>query len=76
MDESAHRVGVVVDPREEDALVAERNTGIGEASEGVVDFRGEFPGVVDVDAHPKRVELAKHGTKIRRDALRQKDRNA
>lgn len=66
----------VVDLVEEDGLVAHDNTGVGETTEGVADFGGEFVRVVGVDGNEKRVELLKHGTEFRGDPLRKEDGDA
>ena len=76
VDKGTHGVRVVVDSSEQDALVAQRNAGVGEAPERVAHFGGEFARVVDVHTHPQRVEFFEHGAKFRRDALREKDGDA
>jgi hypothetical protein len=73
LDEDFHDLGIVVHALEQHGLVAERDAGVGEAPERVAHFGGQFPGVVDVDADPERVEFLEHGAEFGRDPLRQED---
>ncbi len=43
-----------------DAAVAQRDAAIGQFSQRPAEFRGDFPGMVDMNVDPQRVELAQH----------------
>ena len=74
--EGLHDVGFVVDATEEDALVAEGNTVIGESLEASADFGGEFAGVIGVDADEEGVVFLQHLAERGGDALGEKDGDA
>ena len=76
MHERLHRLDIVVHAGEQDALVSERNARVREALERLFHFHGELARMIDMDAHPERMIFFEHGAKLRRDALRQKNRNA
>ena len=69
-------VRVVVDVLEQHGLVAERNAGVGQPAERVAHFRRQFARMVRVDAHEERMKFFQHRAQFRRDALRQKNRDA
>ncbi len=73
VDEGLHDVGLVVDATEEDALIAEGDTVIGESLEAGADFGGEFAGVIGVDADEEGVILLQHLAKRGGDALGEED---
>ena len=60
MDECFLDLWAVVDTAQQDRLIAERDTSVGEACEAVTDFGGEFFRVVRVDGNEKWVVLFKH----------------
>ncbi len=76
MHERFHRFEIVVHAFEQDALIAERDAGVGESLERLLDFNRELARMIDVHAHPKRMMFCEHRAKFRRDPLRQENRNA
>ena len=76
LDVRLHHFRVVVDVLEQNALVAERNAGVGEAAERVAHFSRQFARMVRVDAHEEWMKFFQHRAKFGRDALRQKRRDA
>src|SRR5205814_2565698 len=55
---------------------SERNAVISQALQRLFHFHGELARMIDMNAHPERMVFLKHGAKLRRDALRQENRNA
>ena len=76
MDERLHHLGVVIDAGEQDGLVAQRDAGEGQAFAGGRQLTGDLLGMIRVDAHPDRPVLAEDLSELRRDALREEDRDA
>ena len=76
LHERLHHEGVVVDVLEEDGLVAQRDAGVGEATEGIADLGGQLARVVRVDADEEGVELPQHRAQLGRDALREEEWDA
>jgi len=68
-----HDGGIVVDAAQENSLVAERDASISEAFTRGARFGSQLAGMIRVDAHPQRVKLLQHRTKLRRDALRKEN---
>ena len=66
----------VVDSLEKDGLVPHDNAGVGQATEGVADFGGEFVGVVGVDGKEEGMELLEHIAEFRGDSLGKEKRDA
>jgi len=66
----------VVDSFKKDALVSERDAGVGESVERFFDFTGEFARVVGVDGDEERVVLRQHGAEGGGDPLGEKDGDA
>ena len=66
----------VVDLVEEDGLVPHHDSGIGEPAKGIVNFGGEFAGVVRVDGNKEGVEFFEHRAEFGRDALGEEDGDA
>ena len=76
MDEGRHHPGVVVDPAEQHRLVAQRHPGVAQALARLAQILGALLRMIDVDAHPDRTVLLEHLAQLRRDALRQENRDA
>ena len=76
MHQHALDVHRVVDARQQHALVAQRNPGVGHAGAGLAQLRRDLLGMVDVDVDPERVVFADHLAELVVDALRQEDRHA
>ena len=74
--ERFHRLEIIVYAGEQDALIAKRNSGIGETLERLLNFKGELARMIHVHAHPKRMMFRENRTKLGRDSLRQENRNA
>ena len=62
--------------REQHGLVAERDAGVGQPAQRLAHFRRQFARMVGMDAHEQRMKFFQHRAQLRRDALRQKDRDA
>ena len=71
-----HRFEIVVYACQQHALVAERNAGVGEALERFFHFNRQLARMIHVHAHPERMMFLQHRAKLRRDSLRQENRNA
>src|SRR5207253_9028940 len=61
---------------EQHALVAERDTGIGETFERLLHFNGQLARMVYVHTYPERMIFLQHRAKLRRDSLGQENWNA
>ncbi len=68
--------GVIVDAPQEDALVPQRDAVVGEPLEGGFYLGGQFPGMIDVDAHPERMVFGQHAAQLRGDALGEENGDA
>ena len=66
----------VVDAREQHALVAEREPGVGQLVDRARDLGRDLVRVVEVHVDPERVVLLQHLAQLVVDALRQEDRHA
>ena len=64
-----HHVGRVVHASEQHGLAAERDTGIGEHTQGGHRGRRQFIGMIEVSIDEERVESLEQGTKLGRDSL-------
>ena len=53
-------VDIIVDTRQQDGLVAERDAGPGQFITGFGQLFGDLVRMVDVDIHPERVEFLQH----------------
>ena len=73
VDEGLEDGGIVIDAFQEDGLVAEGDTGEGEAITGFAEGVGTFVGVVDVNAHPHRAVFFEDFGEGGGDALGEKD---
>ena len=71
-----HHCRVVIDVFEQDGLIAEGNTGIGQTTERIADFRRQFTRMIRVNAHEQGMKFFQHRAQVGRDALRQKRRDA
>ena len=67
---------VVVDPRQQHGLVAQRDAGAGQPVAGVRQFLGDLVRMVDVDVQPQRVEPLQHIAQLLGDAHGHEDRHA
>ena len=76
LHEHLHYVGVVVHAAQQDRLIPQRNTRIGETAERLAHLDGEFPWMIDMDAHPKRVKFLQHRAKLGGNPLRKEDGDA
>ena len=76
LDEVALDVDAVVDPGQEDRLVAQRDACLGQLVAGPGQLRGHLLGMVDVDVQPERVVLLEHLAELVVDPLGQEDRHA
>ncbi len=75
MYEPLHRLHVVVHPAHQHGLAAERDARIGQPPARLLNLRGQFGRVHEVDAHPQRVVPPQHPAQLRRDPLRQDGRH-
>lgn len=76
LDEFLLDLDGVVDSLEKDGLVPHDNAGVGQATEGVANFGGEFVGVVGVDGKEEGMELLEHIAEFRGDSLGKEKRDA
>ena len=75
MHERLHRFQIVVHAGKQDALVPQRNPGIGQTLERFFHFDGQLARMIHVHAHPKRMIFRQHRAKLRRDPLRKENRD-
>ena len=75
MHERLHRLQIVVHPREQHALVAQRDAGICQPLQRLFHFNGELARMINVHAHPERMIFRQHRAKLWRDSLRKENRN-
>src|SRR4051812_20790156 len=73
VDERALDVDAVVDAREQDALVADRQPRLGQLVDGAADLRRDLVRVVEMEVDPERVVLLEHLAQLVVDPLRQED---
>src|SRR5205823_4580842 len=73
--ERFHRFEIVVHAGEQHALIAERDSGIGQSLERLLHFNRQLARMIHVHAHPKRMMLGENRAKLGRDALRQENWN-
>jgi len=60
VDERALDVDAVVDPGQQDALVPDREAGLGQLVDRATDLRRDLVRMVEVEVDPKRVILLEH----------------
>jgi hypothetical protein len=73
VDESLLDVEAVVDAREQDRLVAQRDAGSGQLVAGTGNLGRDLVRMIEVEVHPQRVVLRQHFAQLVVDALRQED---
>ena len=75
VDERALDVDAVVHAGEQDALVADRQAGLGQLVDRARDLRRDLVRMVEVEVDPERVVLLEHLAQLVVDPLRQEDRH-
>jgi hypothetical protein len=76
LNQRLHDHGIVIHIAKQNRLVAERNPGICQSTQGVAHFGGEFARVIRMHTDEKRMEFLEHLAKGGRNALREEDGNA
>ena len=71
VDQLLHGVDAVIDAGQQHALVAQRDTGVGQHGAGLGGLGGDLVGVVEVGVQPDGVILLQHVAQLGSDALRQ-----
>ena len=71
VDQLLHGVDAVIDAGQQHALVAQRDTGVGQHGAGLGGLGGDLVGVVEVGVQPDGVILLQHVAQLGGDALRQ-----
>ncbi len=70
-----HHFRIVIDTPQQDSLVAQRDTGIGQACTGCDAGWGQFPRMVEVGVEVKRLETGQQPAELGSDPLRQGHRH-
>src|ERR1051326_4623755 len=71
-----HRLDIVIYTGEENALIPQRNSVIGQAFKCLFHFDRQLSRMIYMHTHPQWMKTLQHGAKIRRNALREENRNA
>src|SRR5450756_914044 len=70
LNEFFHDIGTIVNPLEENGLVANRDPCVGQHCDSLGRFGRHLAGVVELRVEPQRMVLAQHGAEFGRDTLR------
>src|SRR6476659_1581573 len=73
--ERFHRLEIVVHTREQYTLVSQRDAGVGQAIQRLLHLNRQLPRMIYMHAHPERMMFRQHCAQLRRDALRQENRD-
>src|SRR5438552_9420257 len=71
-----HSFQIVVHPGEQNALVSERDTRVGETLQRLLHLNRQLARMIHMHTHPKRMIFRQYRAQLRCDALRQANRNA